>query len=98
MTSKDIDPVHLLEDEDTGDQFLVYATEKGLQLDIRYQGDTLWMTQAQISQLFGVDRSVVAKHISNIYTEGELDIDPTCAKIAQVRFGGTASHPYHRTL
>ena len=70
--SKDL-PVQLVEDEDTGDRFLVYGTEKGLRLDIQYQGDTLWMTQAQIAQLFGRERSVVTKHLSNIFSEGELD-------------------------
>jgi len=62
-----------LEDEATGDQFLVYATDKGLRLDIRYQGETLWMTQAQIAQLFGRDASVISRHIKSIFEEGELD-------------------------
>lgn len=83
------EPVHLIEDMDTGDRFLVYGTGKGLQLDIRYEGETLWMSQAQIGQLFGVDRSVITKHIVNIYAEGELDVEATSAKIAQVRFEGT---------
>lgn len=84
----DNEPVHLIEDEETGDRFLVYGTDKGLRLDIRYEGETLWMTQAQISQLFGVDRSVITKHIANVYAEGELDPEATSAKIAQVRQEG----------
>ncbi len=82
------EPVHLVEDEETGDRFLVYGTDKGLRLDIRYEGETLWMTQAQIAQLFGVDRSVITKHIANVYAEGELDVEATSAKIAQVRQEG----------
>lgn len=66
------DPVHLVEDSETGDRFLVYATEKGLRLDIRYEGDTLWMTQAQIAGLFGRDVSTVSRHIANVLEEGEL--------------------------
>lgn len=66
-------PVHLIEDEKTGDRFLVYGSDKGLRLDIRYEGETLWMTQAQIAELFGRERSVITKHISNILDEGELD-------------------------
>ncbi|MCX7360389.1 MAG: virulence RhuM family protein [Alphaproteobacteria bacterium] len=85
----DNEPVHLEEDGETGDRFLVYGTDKGLRLDIRYKGETLWMTQAQIAQLFGVDRSVITKHIANVYSEGELDAETTCAKIAQVRLEGT---------
>nr|WP_298683177.1 RhuM family protein [uncultured Dongia sp.] len=83
------EPVHLVEDAESGDRFLVYGTEKGLRLDIRYEGETLWMTQAQISQLFGVDRSVITKHIANIYADGELDAEATCAKIAHVRQEGS---------
>lgn len=89
MRDDDNDPVHLTEDAQTGDRFLVYGTDKGLKLDIRYEGETLWMTQAQIGQLFGVDRSVVTKHIANVYAEGELEADATRAKIAQVRQEGS---------
>lgn len=67
------EPVVLQEDERTGDRFLVYNTDKGLRLDIRYEGETLWMTQAQIAELFGRDVSVVSRHIGNILEEGELD-------------------------
>ncbi len=88
MTEKDQEPVVLHEDEGTGDRFLVYGTDKGVRLDIRYEGETLWMTQAQIAQLFGVDRSVITKHITNVYAEGELDPESTSAKIAQVRQEG----------
>jgi hypothetical protein len=84
----EMEPVILQEDETTGDRFLVYSTDKGIRLDIRYEGDALWMTQAQIAQLFGVDRSVVTKHIANVYAEGELNIGATSAKIAQVRQEG----------
>jgi len=84
----DDEPVHLVEDE-TGDRFLVYGTDKGLRLDIRHEGETLWMTQAQIAQLFGVDRSVVTKHLANVYAEGELEPEATSAKIAQVRQEGS---------
>lgn len=84
----ELEPVILQEDERTGDRFLVYGTDRGTQLDIRYVGETLWMTQAQIAELFGVDRSVITKHIANVYAEGELDSGPTSAKIAQVRQEG----------
>lgn len=84
----ELEPVVLREDEGTGDRFLIYSSDKGLHLDIRYDGDRLWMTQAQIAELFGVDRSVVTKHIANIYAEGELDAEATGAKFAQVRQEG----------
>lgn len=68
----DIEPVVLHEDEKTGDRFLVYGTDKGLRLDIRYAGETLWMTQAQIAELFGRDVSVISRHVANVVEEGEL--------------------------
>lgn len=66
-------PVHLVEDDETGDRFLIYDTVKGQRLDIRYEGETLWMTQAQIAQLFGREISTVSRHIANILDERELD-------------------------
>lgn len=89
MTDDENEPVHLVEDAETGGRFLIYGTDKGLRLDIRYEGETFWMTQAQIAQLFGVDRSVITKHIANVYAEGELDAEATSAKIAQVRQEGS---------
>lgn len=66
-------PVRLTEDESTGDRFLIYADRNGLQLDIRFRDDSLWMTQEQIARLFGRDVSVVSRHIAAILEEGELD-------------------------
>lgn len=84
----ELEPVVLQEDEATGDRFLVYSTDKGLRLDIRYEGETLWMTQAQIAELFGVTRQSVNSHVNNIYEEGELDREATCKEILQVREEG----------
>ncbi|MBU2484363.1 MAG: virulence RhuM family protein [Alphaproteobacteria bacterium] len=81
MRDNDNDPVHLVEDAETGDQFLVYGTDKGLKLDIRYEGETLWMTQAQIGQLFGRDVSVISRHIANVLDEGELDETTSLQKV-----------------
>lgn len=66
------EPVHLEEDEATGDRFLVYGSDKGMRIDIRFEGETLWMTQAQIAQLFGRDVATISRHISGIIEEGEL--------------------------
>ncbi|MCF6233035.1 MAG: virulence RhuM family protein [Rhodobacteraceae bacterium] len=67
------DPIQLVEDEATGDRFLVYGYDKGMRLDIRFEGDTLWMTQAQISELFGRDQSIISRHISGVFKDKELD-------------------------
>lgn len=69
----DLEPVPLQEDQDTGARFLIYGTDKGPLVEIRYDGDQLWMTQAQIADLYGRDVSVISRHISAILEEGELD-------------------------
>lgn len=66
------DPVRLVEDYDTGDRFLVYGTDNDVKVELRFQGDTLWLTQSQMAEMFGRDRSVIAKHIKNIFSDGEL--------------------------
>lgn len=89
LDSKPNEPVRLIEDADTGDRFLIYGTSRGVRVELRYDGATLWMTQAQMAELFGVDRSVITKHLANVYEEGELDAQATSAKIAQVRLEGS---------
>ena len=81
MNSDSNEPIHLEEDEDTGDRFLVYGSEKGMQLDIRFEGEMLWMTQAQIAQLFGRERSVISKHIQNVFVDGELNEESNVQKM-----------------
>lgn len=80
----------LQEDERTGDRFLIYGTDKGTRLDIRYVGESLWMTQAQIAELFGRDVSVISRHISNILEEGELE-EATSLQKAQTSTGRPAT-------
>jgi Virulence protein len=53
---------------------LIYQSEGGkVKVDVRFDGETVWLTQEQMCVLFGRDRSVITKHISNIFKEGELD-------------------------
>ena len=55
--------------------------EDGIQ--VLYKDETVWATQKAIAQLFDVDRSVVTKHLKNIFETAELQQDSVCAKIAQ---------------
>ncbi len=58
----------------TQEPVLVYQTEDGLiRVDVRMDGETVWLSQEQISQLFERERSVITKHIRNALAEGELD-------------------------
>ena len=70
-------------------EILLYTTPNGkVKVEIYLQNETIWLTQQRIADLFGVDRTVVTKHLSNIYEEKELDKVATCAKIAQVQLEG----------
>jgi prophage maintenance system killer protein len=52
---------------------LLYRAKGGIALEVRVQGDTVWLTQPQMAKLFGRERSVVTKHVNNVFAEGELD-------------------------
>ncbi len=55
-------------------QIVIYETEDGqTQIDVRLEGETVWLTQAQMAELFQKDQSVVARHIRNVFQEGELE-------------------------
>ena len=71
-------------------EFVLYKTPDGkVKVEIFLHNENIWLTQARIAELFGVERSVVTKHLQNIFTEGELPREATCAKFAQVQDGGT---------
>ncbi len=64
-------------------QFLLYKAENGkIKVDVLIQDETVWLTQEQMAELFGRDRTVISKHIKNIFVEGELDENVVCAKFA----------------
>lgn len=69
--------------------FLVFTKdthEDGI--EVRVQDHDVWLTQKAMGQLFDVDRSVITKHLKNIYESGELSEDTTCANFAQVADNG----------
>ena len=71
------------------DKIIIYQTEDGqTQIDVRLENDTVWLTQAQMSELFQTDRTSIVRHIHNIYKVEELDQVSTCVKIAQVQTEG----------
>ncbi|KKT68604.1 MAG: hypothetical protein UW63_C0073G0005 [Candidatus Uhrbacteria bacterium GW2011_GWF2_44_350] len=70
-------------------EFLLYTDPNGkVKVEIFLYNENIWLTQAKIADLFGVERSVVTKHLQNIFQEGELLKEATCAKIAQVQKEG----------
>ena len=55
-------------------KIIIYQTDDGqTQIDVRLENDTVWLTQAQMAELFQKDQSVVARHINNAIKDGELD-------------------------
>lgn len=55
-------------------EMIMYQTEDGkTRIDVRLESDTVWLTQSQMAELFQRDRSVISKHIKNVFAEGELD-------------------------
>jgi hypothetical protein len=82
------DPVHLVEDVRSGARFLIYSGERGPSVELRYEGEALWMTQAQMAALFGVTVASISRHILNIVEDSELEAEATVTKIAIVRMEG----------
>ena len=70
-------------------EIILYQTEDGLtKIDVRFEDETVWLTQQQMAELFQSSRSNIVEHIQHIYEEGELDEAATCRKFRQVRTEG----------
>ncbi len=75
------------------EQIVIYQTEDGkTAIDVRLENETVWLSQAQMANLFQKDRSVIARHIANVYKEGELDVETTCAKFAHMSVDGDQTY------
>jgi hypothetical protein len=59
-----------------------------VKVEIFLRDKTVWLMQAKIAELFGVDRSVVTKHLKNIFESGELEDDSVCANFAHTADDG----------
>ena len=54
-------------------EIVIYQPDETVRLDVRLDGDTVWLTQSQMTDLFQRDRTVITRHINNVFSEGELD-------------------------
>ena len=71
-------------------QIEIFKTPDGqINLQVQLKDDTVWLSTEQMVNLFGRERSVLTKHINNVFKEGELDVNSTCAKFAQVQIEGS---------
>ena len=70
-------------------QITVYQTPGGdINIEVMYADDNLWMPQKRIAELFNVGRSVVTKHLKNIFSDNELQKDSVCANFAHTAEDG----------
>lgn len=82
------------------DKIIIYQSEDGsLRINVKLEGETVWLTQQQMAELYQTSRTNVVEHIKNIYAEGELDENSTCRHFRQVRIEGnrevTRNIPYY---
>jgi len=71
-----------------GEIVLYQAPDGKAALDVRLEGETLWLNQKQLSDLFQTERSVITKHLRNIFRSGELERNSVCAKFAHTAEDG----------
>ena len=77
------------EKDNLNGQIILYQTLDGkVSVNVRFEDETFWLTQKVIAELFSTERSVITKHLSNIFEEEELDKESTCAKFAQIQTEG----------
>jgi len=77
------------EDNINKGEIVIYQPKGGeVDIKVKLEKETIWLTQAQLSLLFGIERSVVTKHLHNIFNSKELDKNSVCAKIAHTAADG----------
>lgn len=75
---------------DDNNQIIIYQSEDGeTRIDVKFTGDTVWLSQQQMADLYQSSRSNVVEHIKHIYEDGELDEESTCRNFRQVRQEGS---------
>jgi len=75
--------------EQPAGEIILYQRGDAPAIDVRLDGDTVWLSQQQLADLFQTSRTNVVEHIANIYAEGELSQEATCREFRQVRTEGT---------
>ena len=69
-------------------EIAIYKTPTGPEIQVKLKEETVWLNAHLIAEILGVDRTVIVKHIQNIYKAGELSKKSTCVKTAQVAADG----------
>ena len=71
-----------------GEIIIYRAEDNTVQLDVRMEQETVWLTQKQIAELFGVKKAAISKHVANIFNQGELSPEATVSKMETVQLEG----------
>lgn len=79
-------------------EIIIYEPADGGQVTVRLEGESLWLTQEQMAQLFGRERSVITKHIRNVFKEEELEESSVCANFARTAEDGKIYQTQHYNL
>ncbi len=75
---------------DDDNQIIIYQSEDGqTHIDVKFTGETVWLSQQQMAELYQTTRPNIVQHIRNIYADGELDEHATCKNFLQVRLEGS---------
>ena len=72
-------------------EIILYQPDEAVKLEVRLEDETVWLTQAQIVDLFQSSKANISEHIKNIYESGELTLDSTVRKFRTVRLEGGRS-------
>lgn len=76
--------------------FILYMSNDGeVKVDVRLQGDTVWLTQAAMQELFGRAKPTISEHITNVFEEKELDQLSTVRKYRTVQIEGEREVEYY---
>ena len=75
-------------------EIVMYQPDETIRLEVRMGEETVWLTQQQMAELFDKDRTVIGRHIRNIYKEEELERNITCAKFAHMGADGDQEYEY----
>lgn len=79
-----------------GGEFLFYQTEDGLtKIDVRLEDETVWLTQAQMVELFQSSKANISEHIKHIFTEGELNQEAVVRKFRTTALDGKSYEMIH---
>jgi len=73
-------------------EIVMYQPDGTLKLEVRLEDETVWLTQAQIAELFGTQRPAITKHLANIFKSGELVETSTCSILEHMGSGGQRTY------